>query len=262
VRGPRPGPSQHHAGHSGDYINGLQVSAPTKNQALPALCQFFDALVQRHAVPLNSVYSVRGTKHNFIEGKTTEISIPQARKLFASVDISNVVGMRDRAVLGVLACTGARVGAVAKLRLMDLRDHGDTRALRFREKGGKDREIPVRHDLDVWLREYMITARIEGDTKQSPVFRAADGKRKILTGDIYAAHSIRQMLKRRLKDAGLPDLFSPHSFRVAVMTDILKRDVPLGDVQYMAGHSSPATTRICDRRRKRVTCNIVERILI
>lgn len=249
-------------GIAGDYINGLDASAPTKNQSLAALRHFFDALVQRHAVPLNSFHSVRGTKHSVVEGKTAEISIAQARALFASIGTGDVVALRDRAVLGVLAYTGARVGAVAKLRLMDLRDHGDTRVLRFREKGGKEREIPVRHDLDAWLREYTTAAGMENDAKQSPLFRAADGRRKILTGDVYGAHSIRQMLKRRLRDAGLPELFSPHSFRVAVVTDLLKQDVPLEDVQYLAGHSSPITTRIYDRRRRKVTRNIVERISI
>ena len=58
----------------------------------------------------------------------------------------------------------------------------------------------------------------------------------------------------------LPDIFSPHSFRVAVVTDLLKQDVPLEDVQYLAGHSDPKTTQIYGRRRRCVTRNIVERI--
>ena len=70
------------------------------------------------------------------------------------------------------------------------------------------------------------------------------------------------MLKRRLQDAGLPELFSPHSFRIAVVTDLLKQDVPLEDLQYLAGHSNPRTTQIYDRRPRRVTRNIVERMLI
>jgi len=69
---------------------------------------------------------------------------------------------------------------------------------------------------------------------------------------------MRPMLKRHLTGAGLPDIFSPHSFRVAVVTDLLKQGVPLEDVQYLAGHSNPKTTQIYDRRR--VTRNIVERI--
>jgi integrase len=54
-----------------------------------------------------------------------------------------------------------------------------------------------------------------------------------------------------VKGAGLADLFSLDSFRV-----------PLEDVQYLAGHSSPTTTRVYDRRRRKVTRNIVERISI
>lgn len=57
-------------------------------------------------------------------------------------------------------------------------------------------------------------------------------------------------------------LFSPHSFRVTVVTDLLNQNVPLEDVQFVAGHSNPTTTRILnDRRRRRVT-RIVERISI
>lgn len=73
---------------------------------------------------------------------------------------------------------------------------------------------------------------------------------------------MRLMLKRRLKEAGLPLLFSPHSFRGTVVTNLLTQNVPLEEVQYLAGHASPTTTRIYDRRRRRVTRNIVERISI
>ena len=248
-------------GLAGEYISQLPGSAPTRNQALAALRHFFDALVQRHAVVLNPFASVRGTKYSVTEGRTAELAIEQARKLFKSIDISHVVGLRHRAVLGVLAYTGARIGAVAKLRLADYRNLGDHRVLRFREKGGKDREIPVRHDLAAWLNQYIAAAGIAEEPK-APLFRAADGKRKALTTSAYRAHSMRQMMKRRLYDAGLQELFSPHSFRVTVVTDLLNQNVPLEDVQYLAGHASPTTTRVYDRRRRRVTRNIVERISI
>jgi len=249
-------------GLAGEYVGQLAGSPPTKNQTLAALRNFFDGLVMRHAVALNPFASVRGIKHSVAEGATPEISIEQARKLLRSIDVAHVVGLRDRAVLGILAYTGARVGAVATLRLGDLRNLGEQRYLRFREKGGKVREIPVRHDLDAWLREYLDAAAISSQDDKTPLFRAADGKRKQLTAVGLRAHSMRQMMKRRLVDAGLPHLFSPHSFRVTVVTDLLNQNVPLEDVQYLAGHSNPRTTQIYDRRRRRVTRNIVERISI
>jgi integrase len=67
---------------------------------------------------------------------------------------------------------------------------------------------------------------------------------------------ICELVKRRLKDAGLP---SPHSFRVTAITDLLTQ-VPLEDVQYLAGHAEPRKTGLYDRRQKRVTRNIVKRI--
>jgi integrase/recombinase XerD len=69
-------------GLAGDYVGQLEGSAPTKNQGLAALRHFFDALVQRHAVALNPFSSVRGVKYSVTEGKTAELGIEQARKLF------------------------------------------------------------------------------------------------------------------------------------------------------------------------------------
>jgi integrase len=88
------------------------------------------------------------------------------------------------------------------------------------------RANPAHHDLDPWLQEYLDAAGIAGQDDKTPLFRAAAGKRKQLTAARYRAHSMRQMMKRRLVDAGLPHLFSPHSFRVTVVTDLLNQNVP------------------------------------
>lgn len=58
------------------------------------------------------------------------------------------------------------------------------------------------------------------------------------------------MMKRRLKDAGLPDNLSPHSFRVTRITALLQQGVPLEDVHRLADHADPRTTRFYDRRDK------------
>jgi len=131
-------------------------------------------------------------------------------------------------------------------------------SLRFLEKGGKSREIPVRHDLEGYLRVYIERAKIT----EGPLFRTAVRKTKVLTQNGMTAVDICRMMKRRLKEAGLAGHFSPHSFRVTTVTDLLEQNVPLEDVQYLAGHSNPRTTRIYDRRRRKVTRNIVERISI
>jgi site-specific recombinase XerD len=49
---------------------------------------------------------------------------------------------------------------------------------------------------------------------------------------------------------------------VATVTDLLSQGVPLTDVQYLAGHADPRTTRLYDRRQRAVSRNLVERISI
>jgi site-specific recombinase XerD len=240
----------------------LRGAVPTKKQHLAALRHFFDHLVTRHAVILNPAASVRGERYQVVEGKTPEITVEQARRLLRSVDTSHVVGLRDRAIVGILVYTAARVGAVAKLQVRDYFDAGDQYCLRFSEKGGKSREIPVRHDLQHFMTSYLAAAGIAAAAPDVPLFRTAVRRTRRLTEHPMTAGDMGRTVKRRMRDAGLPARLSPHSCRVAIITDLLSQGVPLEDVQYLAGHADPRTTRLYDRRQRRVTRNIVERISI
>ena len=95
------------------------LSVPTKKLHLAALRRFFDRLVNRHACVINPAATVKAERHAVVEGKTPEIGVEQARTLLKSIDVSNPVGLRDRAILAVLVYTAARVGAVAKLTLKE-----------------------------------------------------------------------------------------------------------------------------------------------
>lgn len=246
----------------GVYLDGLAYAPATKKLHLSALRHFFDTLVTRHVVVLNPAASVRGERLQVVEGKTPEITVEQARKLMQSIDTSNVVGLRDQAIIAVLIYTAARVGAVSKLRCCDFYDIGDQFCLRFNEKGGKSREIPVRHDLQAFIREYLSAGGLNDADTSSPLFRTTIRRTKRLTGNRMTAGDMGRMVKRRLRQAGLPLRLSPHSFRVTTITDLLSQGVPLEDVQNLAGHADPRTTRLYDRRQRKVTRNIVERISV
>ncbi len=245
-------------GDVGEYLQHLELAIPTKKLHLAALRRFFDRLVNRHVCVINPAATVKAERHSVVEGKTPDIGTAPARALLKSIAVSDPVGLRDRAVLAVLAYTAARVGAVAKLTMKNLVSDGSQYTLRFAEKGGKSREIPVRHDLEQFLFAYVQAANIT----EGPRFRTANRKSKTLTRNPMTGIDICRMMKRHLKSAGLPGHFSPHSLRVTTVTDLLEQNVPLEDVQYLAGHADPRTTRIYDRRRRKVTRNIVERISI
>lgn len=251
----------------GRYLDDLPGSVASKKVYLAAIRHLFDRLVQRHAVPLNPAASVRGDRHSVVEGRTPEITVAQARQLLASIDDHRLVGLRDKAAISVLIYTAARVGAVARLQLDDFYDVGEQNCLRFLEKGSKTREIPVRHDLQGLLTRLKdaLQASFPPDSTMalgSPLFPTAIRRTGNLSDRPMSPEDLSRMVRRRLADAGLPPRLTAHSFRVATITDLLSQGVPLEDVQNLAGHADPRTTRLYDRRNRRVTRNIVERISI
>ena len=249
----------------GQYLDQLKkenTSVATRKQHLAALRHFFDGMVNRHAIILNPALSVRGERYEVVEGKTPEITVKGARALLASIKGSDLVSLRDRAVVAILIYTAARAGAVATLRRAGLYNSGEQWMLHFDEKGGKSREIPVRHDLEQMVFEYIAAAGISDAPADSPLFRTAVRKSGKLTEKSMSGVDVCRMVKRRLRDAGLATRLSPHSFRVTTITDLLEQGVPLEDVQRLAGHADPRTTRLYDRRDKKITRNIVERISI
>jgi site-specific recombinase XerD len=256
--------------HVGEYIKTLgtddhreSLSKPTKKLHLAAIRHFFDKLVVRHAVALNPALSVRGPKHSVVEGRTPALSPNEVRRVLTSIDVTNVVGLRDRAVIGVLIYTACRVGAVAKLRRRDFCHDGRQRCLRLDEKGGKAREIPVRHDLEGFVDEFLSVIAEHPADDAAPLFRSAVRRTNKLTAQAMTANDIQRMVKRRLANAGFArSRLTCHSFRATTITDLLDQGVSLEDVQYLAGHADPRTTRLYDRRKKQVTRNIVERISI
>jgi integrase/recombinase XerD len=243
-------------GDVGAYFQEMPLAVPTKKLHLAAQRKFFDRLVNRHVIVINPAATVRAERYSVVEGKTPEIRPDQVARLLTSIDVSTKIGLRDRAVLAVLIYRVARVGAVANLTLKSVKHDGIQYTLRFSEKGGKSREIPVRHDLELAQLAYMEAAAIT----EGPRVRTAAGKTEKLTENPMTGIDICRMLKRRLKAAGFPGQYSPHSFRVATVTDLLEQNVELESVEDLAGHSDPRTTRLYDRRRRKVTRNIVERI--
>jgi integrase/recombinase XerD len=108
--------------HVAAYIEHLQNerSAPTVKQHLACIRMLFAWLVIGQVMTSNPAHSVRGPRHSVSKGSTPVLSSEEATTLLAGMDVSHVVGLRDRAIIAVMTYTFARVGAVVALTPEDL----------------------------------------------------------------------------------------------------------------------------------------------
>src|SRR5207247_527758 len=135
-------------------------------------------------------------------GKTPVLTAEQARQLLDSIDLSTIGGLRDRAIIGVMVYSFARVGAVCAMNHSDYYQSGKRYWLRLHEKGGKRHEVPAHHNAEAYLDAYLASAGDDGEKKE-PLFRTLNRERK-LTEERITRNDVLRMIKRRARDAGLP----------------------------------------------------------
>ena len=94
-------------------------SVPTVKQHLACIRMLFDWLVTGQVVPSKPAHAVRGPRYSVSKGSTPVLSSEEATALLAGMDVSSVVGLRDRAIIAGMTYTFARVGAVVALNVED-----------------------------------------------------------------------------------------------------------------------------------------------
>jgi len=240
------------------YIEQHSMAAPTVKQHLAAIRMLFDFLVIGQIIPMNPAASVRGPKYVVKRGKTPVLTADQARLLLDSIKIDSIVGLRDRAIIGLMCYTFARVSAMVHMRTDDYFQNGKRWWIRLHEKGGKRHEVPAHHNAEAYLDAYLEVAGIRED-KKSPLFRSVDKQRKI-TANAISRTDVLRMVKRRAIEAGLPSSTCCHTFRATGITAYLENGGTIENAQAIAAHESPRTTKLYDRTGDEITLDEVERI--
>lgn len=239
---------------------GTVLSRPSVKQHLAAIRMLFDFLVVGQIVPMNPASSVRGPKHVVKKGKTPVLTAEEARTLLDSIDVTTIGGLRDRAMIAVMVFSFARIGAVVAMNVEDFFQQGRRMWFRLHEKGGKLHDVPSHHKAEEYVDAYITAAAVFG-RKGIPLFCRLDRKRN-LTEDRLDRREALAMIKRRVRDAGLPDSISCHSFRATGITAYLLNGGTLEKAQQIASHESPRTTKLYDRTSDEVSLDEIEKIVI
>ena len=135
---------------------------------------------------------------------------PTWLSLLDAIDTSTQMGLRDRALIGLMIYTIARVGAVIKMRAEDVYTQSRRTWVRLHEKGGKQHEMPCHHNLDDYLSAYIDAAQL-GEGK-GVLFRTALGKTGHLSDRAMSQSDVYRMIQRRADDADVRTKIGCHTY--------------------------------------------------
>jgi len=243
------------------YIELLLIhrSPATVKQHLAALKMLFDYLVVGQIIPFNPASAVRGPKHKVKKGKTPVLFAEDANLLFDSIDTSSVIGLRDKAILSVMTYSFARVGAVTKMKVKDYYTQNTKAWFILHEKGGKEHRVPGHHKATESVEAYLDSAGIRGE-RDLPLFRSSGGRGRDLTTLPLSTLAVWQMIKRRAKQAGLPEEICCHTFRATGITNYLQNGGTIETAAQIAAHESTRTTQLYNRVNEEVDLGEIEKI--
>jgi integrase/recombinase XerD len=202
-------------------------AATSVARKLSAVRAFFADLARRDIVESNPAVGAPQPKRP----KLLPRAIPAGAlsDMLDSIDESDPVSLRDRAVLETLYGSGMRVSEVASLTIDSV---GESAFIRVRGKGNKQRSLPVggeaRRALDLYVRHGR--PNLETGKSLNALWLG-------VRGGPLGERGIRRIVGARVGA-------NPHALRHSYATHLLENGADIRSVQELLGHSELATTQI------------------
>ena len=173
----------------------------------------------------------------------TILSRSEIKKVFDSMRAGNSLEIRDRFILELIYSTGARVGEIENIMMEDINIKSNE--IKVTGKGRKQRIVYINNTALHWIDRYIKDARRELSFDKNK--QSYSGDRHLLLnsrGKGLTSRSIREIVKRNVRLAGIKKNITPHSLRHSFATHLLQEGAGIREIQELLGHENISTTEI------------------
>ena len=158
----------------------------------------------------------------------------EVEKLLSQPDVTQEIGLRDRAILELMYAAGLRVSEAANLQINDI--DVDSGVLTCKGKGSKQRKVPLGKSAVEWIKSHLAKRKKKEHIEMRNLFVTSLNKP-------INRQTIFKFIKEYAEKAGLSDV-SPHTLRHSFATHLLQNGADSRSVQAMLGHADISTTQI------------------
>lgn len=221
-----------------NYVDTYPGSRSTRRQHLSAIRKYFSWLQECGLATSNPANGVKLAKETNHRTQKVMPTAQQARQLLDSIGTTHAVGLRDRALVGLLIFSLAKISAALQLRLGDYFEKDGVWYLRFFERG-HEKLVPVHHQQKIYLDEY-IGVLGEGLEHDAFLFRSSNRSRnrdQLLEQSMTRKGALK-MIKRRVRDACLPEKIDCESLRILGVREYVRGGGDIRVAARIAGYGS------------------------
>lgn len=217
-------------------LKNIGLTSTSAARYFSSLKGFFLYLLKNNYIIKNPLEKISAPK---LSKKLPEVlNINEVDKILAQPNVSDTLGLRDKAILELLYACGTRVSELTNLKLSDL--FLNEEVIRVFGKGSKERLIPIGSSAIEWVGKYIKESR-------SVLLRISKSGNYVFLnsrGSKLSRMGIWKIIDRYVKEAGIQKEVHPHTFRHSFATHLLEGGADLRAVQEMLGHADISTTQI------------------
>ena len=214
-----------------------KLARNTVSRKLSAIKMFYRFLINEGHIKTNPITLVKQSKATHTLPKF--LYEQEINALFEAIDTTDVLGMRNYALLELLYATGIRVSELCELTLSNF-DFSRQRLL-VHGKGGKDRIVPLGEFAIEAMQTYLTGSRPELLKKSKLMTDVVFLNNK---GTALTTRGVRDVLKRLTRMTSEQMKLAPHMIRHTFATHLLNNGADLRAVQELLGHTSLSSTGI------------------
>lgn len=213
-------------------LAGENLSENSKRRMVSAIRGFYKFLMFDGHIAKNPAEDLDAPQKGFYLPKF--LNQTEIENLLLQPDVSQEIGLRDRAILELMYACGLRVSEVVDLKISDV--ELDAGILTCKGKGAKTRKVPIGKSAVEWLKSYLAARNKMENIKVQNLFLTSLGKP-------INRHIIFLFVKEYAEKIGLKDV-SPHTLRHTFATHLIQNSADIRSVQQMLGHADISTTQI------------------
>jgi len=227
------------------HLEQLGLAPATVCKHLSALSGFFQYALDEGLVARNAAASARRPRLPDVSPRQA-LSVAEVRALLGAADCSKLIGLRDKAMVVTLVTQGWRISELLGLAVEDLGEEAGHRVATIVGKGGKVARVPLAAASWLAITRWCSAAGIES----GPIFVRVTKGGEPVQGRAISQQATWKRLRMLARRAGIHRHLHAHLFRHTAVTIALDNGVPLHQVQDLARHADPRTTRRYDSHRQ------------
>ena len=217
------------------YLDELKFNKSSISRNLSALRTFYKYLSEEGIVKLNPFKNISNPKKD--KKLPNFLNYEEIDKIFDSIDITTVQGLRNRCIVEILYDTGIRVSEIVNLTISDIDFNKKT--INIFGKGKKERIVYFGDYLEEILNKYITTSRNELIGNKNNNYLILNTR-----GDKITTRGIELIIDKIVNDASIKHKISPHVLRHTFATHMLNGGSDIKSIQQLLGHESLSTTGI------------------